>query len=138
MSETGDLTTIVEIIIPFDVTGDDRVLVYPTQTPGGIIDRGADEYSPEEPFKRGDANDDAATDLSDAIFVLTYLFNSGPAPSCRDTADCNDDGFLNLADPIYLLTYLLLQGPPLAYPFPNCGEDPTQDLLRTCSFQHCP
>jgi hypothetical protein len=49
----------------------------------------------ETPFRRADANGDEAVDLSDAVFVLPYLFLGGPAlpvpyPGCG--LDPTEDG----------------------------------------------
>jgi hypothetical protein len=77
------------------------------------------------PFLRGNANADDNTDLSDAVFVLNYLFLGGAAPSCEDAADCDDNGALEITDGIYLLNYLFLGGLQPPAPFPECGLDPT-------------
>jgi hypothetical protein len=46
----------------------------------------------------------------------------------------NDSGAVDIADTVYFLGGLFSNGPlPLA-PFPNCGEDPTADLLGCASF----
>jgi formylglycine-generating enzyme required for sulfatase activity len=91
-------------------------------------------------FRRGDANDDGGIDLSDAIFVLRFLFSGGgTAPSCPDAADANDDGSPDLGDPIFLLNYQFRGGaaPPSPGPM-NCGPDPTPDSLGPCVSAHCP
>ncbi len=88
-------------------------------------------------FRRGDANADSLTDLSDAVFTLLYLFAGGPAPTCTKSADSNDDGRLEISDPIYLLTHLFLGGPAPSAPFPDCGTDPTQDGLECLQYAPC-
>ncbi len=80
-------------------------------------------------FIRGNANDDARVDLSDAIFILDYLFkDGGKVPSCMDAADVNDDGTIDIADPIALL-FVLFQGKEMKAPFPEEGYDLTSDEL---------
>ncbi|MBN1422546.1 MAG: FG-GAP repeat protein [Planctomycetes bacterium] len=91
----------------------------------------------EVPFRRGDVNADGLHDLGDAVFVLNYLFASGPAPGCLKAADVNDDGGLDLADPIYDLTYLFAFGPAPAEPFDACGADPTPDDLTCEAYEGC-
>ncbi|MEM7167189.1 MAG: hypothetical protein AAF581_17135, partial [Planctomycetota bacterium] len=54
-------------------------------------------------FVRGDCNNDGSTDLSDAIFHLSALFNAGDAPTCERACDNDDDGATNIGDPIVLL-----------------------------------
>ena len=54
-------------------------------------------------FRRGDADQNGAFEVTDAIFTLEMLFLSGPSAGCDDSADVNDDGRLNLTDPIWSL-----------------------------------
>jgi hypothetical protein len=97
------------------------------------------EYCVSEstPFVRGDASADSETDISDAVFVLQYLFSGKAAPSCEDAADADDNGALEITDAVYLLHYLFLGGPPPKAPFPDCGPDPTVDVLGCESFPPC-
>ena len=80
-------------------------------------------------FQRGDGNADGQTDVSDAVFILSYLFTGGPTPSCLDAADSNDSGgtAVDLSDPIHLLYFLFIGGPEPPAPFSVCGSDPTVD-----------
>jgi parallel beta-helix repeat protein len=108
---------------------------------GPGVDMGAYEYGncpPAVPFTRGNANADDNTDLSDAVFVLTYLFLGGTAPSCEDGADADDNGALEITDAVYLLNYLFLGGLPPEPPFPTCGPDPTPDELGCEARGPCP
>lgn len=73
-------------------------------------------------FIRGNANGDAAVDVSDGVYLLGYLFQSGPAPIPTEAAaDVNDDGGVDVSDSIYLLNFLFVFGPPPPAPFPNPG-----------------
>ncbi len=78
---------------------------------------------------RCDANNDLTVNIADSVFILNYLFQDGPFPSCFDQADCNDDGSVNLADTIYLNQYQFTEGPPPPAPFPDPGFDPTDDNI---------
>ena len=80
-------------------------------------------------FRRGNVNDDATIDLSDATYGFNHLFVGGPPPPCLDAADSNDDGELNLSDGIYLLSHLFLGGLPPPPPYDFEGADPTPDTL---------
>jgi hypothetical protein len=78
-------------------------------------------------FHRGDPNDDGRLAISDAIFVLDYLFSGGREPDCRDAADADNDGSLTIGDGISILGFAFLGGPPPADPGPPgrvCGTDP--------------
>ena len=68
-------------------------------------------------------------DISDAIFILSYLFSNGQDPACFDSADANDDGAVDISDAIALLSYLFNGAGDLPEPFGECGVDPTDDKL---------
>ena len=88
-------------------------------------------------FRRGDANDDANVDISDAVRVLSYLFAGIEEPSCLDTGDANDDGEINITDAIFLLTYLFVGNQELPAPAGSCGEDLTEDPLGCAVSASC-
>ena len=90
---------------------------------------------PQVPFVRADVNNDATTDLSDAIFVLSYLFQGGSAPTCLEAANLNGDSVLDLSDAVYLLSYLFNGGPKPFPPFDECALDPAGDV--TCWLSNC-
>lgn len=93
---------------------------------------------PAVDFVRGDTNQDGGIDITDPIFMLTYLFASGPA-GCLLALDGNDDNTVDLADAIYLLTYLFGSGPDPASPNPDCGQDLTPGGTLDCAaFDACP
>ena len=78
---------------------------------------------------------DGGVDIADAIHLVTTLFpaggGTGAALLCDDACDANDDGQLDLADAIAALDALFGSVPvPLPAPGPNCGFDPTDDLLE--------
>jgi len=90
-------------------------------------------------MRRGDANADGRTDLSDAITTLNYLFLGTAALSCLDAGDADDSGGLNITDAIYLLGHLFLGGPaPPAPGIEDCGTDPTDDALSCEAQPQCP
>jgi hypothetical protein len=77
-------------------------------------------------FRRGDANGSGDMDISDAIYVLGYLFLGDETPSCFDAADSNDDGEVFMNDAIIILNRLFSGRLCPAAPGPlDCGEDPT-------------
>ena len=81
-------------------------------------------------FIRGDCNFDEKIDLADAQAVIQHQFGPFTAP-CEDACDANDDGKINLADAVLLLNYLFNMGDPPEDPFPDPGQDETEDTL-TC------
>jgi hypothetical protein len=89
-------------------------------------------------FRRGDPNADGATDVSDAIRILLYLFAGEAGLTCADAADANDELGIEVSDAVYLLEYLFLDGPKPPAPFDACGIDGTADALDCQSFVPCP
>ena len=99
----------------------------------------------ERPFHRGDPNSTGATDISDGVYILNYLFLGGAAPACLESADSNNDGMVDISDAAYLLNWLFLGGPPPAAPGPPpmpCGLDPdgpwSERHLGCESYDQCP
>ena len=88
-------------------------------------------------FIRSDCNDDSANDIADGIFVLQYLFQNGPDPSCVAACDFNGDGIVDTADPVGIFEYQFLDGPAPAAPFPNCGVDETIDPEDCAAQSSC-
>lgn len=84
-------------------------------------------------FVRGDADLSGATDFSDAVVTLSYLFLGAVKPKCMDAADSNDDGSLDFGDPIATLVGLFLT-PGLPAPYPDPGVDETLDGLGCNEF----
>lgn len=97
----------------------------------------ANVVSCDTSFRRGDADADGLTNVTDAVVVLTYLFIGGAAPGCLDACDANDTGTIDLTDGVYLLGFLFLGGPPPPEPFASCGPDPTGDTWSCRSFPPC-
>ncbi|MEM7263369.1 MAG: VCBS repeat-containing protein [Planctomycetota bacterium] len=93
------------------------------------LSRGVQVSSLESKFLRGDANADGRVDISDGIFVLSYLFLGGERPPCLAAADADDSGALDLTDGAFINLFLFLGGtvPPAPGAF-GCGVDPTRDL----------
>ena len=84
-----------------------------------------------------DLNADGILDVSDPVTILAWLFLGNDIGFCPIAADGNDDGSLNVSDVIYILNAFFLGGLPPSAPWPDCGPDPTPDLLR-CYDYPCP
>jgi hypothetical protein len=82
-----------------------------------------------QPFIRADVDENGKIDLTDAIAILEFLFETPQEYRCLDRLDGNDDGDVNISDPIFVIFYLFEGGPAPALPFPNPGLDPTGDTL---------
>jgi hypothetical protein len=60
---------------------------------------------------RGDANGDGQTNVGDAVFLVSYIFRSGPPPQPLTAGDFNGDGNVNIGDAVYLISYIFRGGP---------------------------
>src|SRR5262245_57904801 len=89
-------------------------------------------------FVRGDVNGDYDYSVTDAVFLLEYLFLDGEEPLCLSAADVGDDGHVDLGDALRILFFLFLDTelglPP---PYPTCGIDLTPDALTCESYPAC-
>jgi hypothetical protein len=83
---------------------------------------------PPAPFIRGDADGDGGFSVSDAVTVLLHLFR-GRIVLCEDAADADDSGAVALRDALYILNSLFRGGAVPPPPFPELGEDPSEDAL---------
>jgi hypothetical protein len=92
----------------------------------------------DQTFRRGDADADASLTITDAIFVLNFLFLGGRVPPCQRAADSDDNDRVELTDAVFTLNHLFRGGQGFPPPFPDCGSQPAA-RKRTCtSFPPCP
>jgi hypothetical protein len=74
----------------------------------------------------GDADGNGIINISDAVYLVGYIFGGGPAPTpypiCSGDADCNC--IVNISDAVYLISYIFGGGPapcPCQRWLTNCG-----------------
>jgi PKD repeat protein len=115
-----------------------------TLPPAGLVASSPDttdlhtstEAALQSPFRRGDANADGSTNLSDSVYTLLYLFE-GSAAICEKALDTNDDGQVNVSDALRGLRDLFGGASQPRAPFLVCGMDPTPDTLNCPAFPIC-
>ncbi len=59
----------------------------------------------------GDANGDELVNVSDAVYILNYIFAGGAAPVPLVAADANGSTSVNVSDAVYLINYIFVSGP---------------------------
>lgn len=59
----------------------------------------------------GDANGDSEISVTDAIYIIQYIFASGPAPQPLLSADADCSGDIVVTDAVYLVQYIFATGP---------------------------
>jgi outer membrane protein assembly factor BamB len=65
----------------------------------------------------GDCNDDGNINISDAVWIINYVFIGGDAPNPLCVGDANADGGVNVSDAVHIINYVFIGGDP---PDPNC------------------
>jgi len=68
---------------------------------------------------RGNVDGDAldVIDISDLVYLVDFMFNSGPVPVCTEEADIDGSGGptpIDIADLVHLVDYMFNSGPPPA------------------------
>lgn len=76
----------------------------------GLIDMVA-ALTAIDPLLIGDANADSVVNIGDAVFIVNYIFRSGPPPIRFEAADPNCDGKINIGDAVYIIRFLFSSGP---------------------------
>ncbi len=54
----------------------------------------------------GDANGDTMISISDAVFIINFVFQGGPPPDPICLGDSNGTGSVNISDAIYLISFI--------------------------------
>ncbi len=66
----------------------------------------------------GDANGDQTVNISDAVFIINYIFIGGETPYPIEAADANGDRSCNVSDAVFIINHVFIGGPaPVACPF---------------------
>lgn len=65
----------------------------------------------------GDVNGSGAYDIDDVVYLLQYIFASGPGPDPTITGDVDCSGYIDIDDVVYLIYALFTGGPG---PCANC------------------
>ncbi len=59
----------------------------------------------------GDSDGSGAFSISDAVFLINYIFAGGPAPSPTCLGDSDGSGAISISDAVYLINYIFAGGP---------------------------
>lgn len=58
----------------------------------------------------GDADGSGEINISDAVFLVSYIFSSGPAPTSIGAGDANCDSHVNISDSVWIIAYIFAGG----------------------------
>ncbi|MCK4606674.1 MAG: VCBS repeat-containing protein, partial [candidate division Zixibacteria bacterium] len=110
-------TTSVGWMVNAPATTKGRVRVYDRTVPSRTA-MSADYFTILE-YKCGDVNGDCKEliDIADLVYLVDYMFNSGPEPPVMEAGDCDGSGgIIDIADLVYLVDYMFNEGPPPVCP----------------------
>ncbi len=62
-------------------------------------------------FFCGDVNGIGGVDIDDVVFLINYIFASGPAPAPLESGDADCSGNVDIDDVVYLIQYIFAGGP---------------------------
>ena len=62
------------------------------------------------PYTCGDADGDTKVNVSDAVYIINYVFSGGAAPDPLEAGDVNCDENVNVSDAVYLIAYVFSGG----------------------------
>ncbi|MBD3218462.1 MAG: hypothetical protein GF310_09320 [candidate division Zixibacteria bacterium] len=65
----------------------------------------------DPPYTCGDANNDGPVNISDAVWIINYIFLGGSAPDPLESGEVNCDGDINVSDAIWIINYIFIDGP---------------------------
>lgn len=65
----------------------------------------------------GDADGNSFITISDAVFLISYIFSGGPAPTPLQSGDADCNSLITISDAVYLITYIFSGG---AAPCASC------------------
>ena len=64
----------------------------------------------DPPFTCGDADNSDVVTISDAVYLINYIFSGGPAPNPIDSGDADCSGLVTISDAVYLINYIFSGG----------------------------
>ncbi len=82
-----------------------------SDSPAKVDERGYVMNIIDPPFVIGDVNTSGAIDIDDIVFLITYVFQGGPAPDPEHLGDVNCTGAIDIDDIVYLIAYVFQGGP---------------------------
>jgi serine protease AprX len=84
----------------------------------GVIDTWAAihyQFGPP-PYVPGDADGNGFVNISDATYIVAYIFGGGEAPDPFNSGDADGNGVVAISDAIYLIAYIFGGGDPPVNP----------------------
>ncbi|MBK7091412.1 MAG: S8 family serine peptidase [bacterium] len=64
----------------------------------------------DPPYVCGDADNSGGVTISDAVYLINYIFSGGPAPNPAEAADVDCSGGVSISDAVYLISFIFSGG----------------------------
>ncbi len=80
----------------------------PENNPSGLL---IGALGPDCHSNCGDADNSGAVTISDAVYLINYIFAGGPAPNPLGTGDADCSGSISISDAVYLIAHIFAGGP---------------------------
>ncbi|MGB5105841.1 MAG: dockerin type I repeat-containing protein [Candidatus Zixiibacteriota bacterium] len=58
--------------------------------------------------RRGDADGNSHTNITDAVYIINYIFAGGREPVSDCNGDADGNGYINISDAVTLIQYIFL------------------------------
>ncbi len=115
VTATEETTTVIDLLDICVYTPTTGSSIYPAVTDGTVT-------IVDVQYVCGDADGNGIINISDAVFLISYIFGGGPAPDPLCVGDCDGNGIVNISDAVYLIAYIFGGGPaPLQSPGCPCA-----------------
>lgn len=66
---------------------------------------------PQPTYICGDADNNDLVTISDAVYMINYIFSGGPAPNPVESGDADCNGLVTISDVVFLINYIFGGGP---------------------------
>ncbi len=67
-------------------------------------------FTTERDYICGDANGDEDVNVSDAVYIINYIFAGGNPPDPMEAGDVNCDAVVNVSDAVWIINYVFAGG----------------------------
>ena len=64
----------------------------------------------EQPYICGDASGDGMVNVSDAVYIINFVFSGGNPPDPLEAGEVNCDGMVNVSDAVFIINYVFSSG----------------------------
>jgi hypothetical protein len=75
------------------------------------------------PYTCGDADGNDLVNVSDAVYLISYIFSGGPPPIPLQAGDVTCDTLVNVSDAVFLISFIFTGGPEPCDPDGNGEPD---------------